>query len=112
MTPALGLAGRPYPFESIHEDIAREASELGVVHVDLLEAVRDWDRARLWAHPTDPHPSVELHALAGERLAEALLPLLGGTIGTSTHSLAPGDGGKTLAPEQKVQGSPRDGFRP
>lgn len=72
MTPALRGPGTPYPFEALHRELAAEAEKLDVPLLDLEGAVRDWPPDRLWAHPTDPHPSIAFHRLAGHLVADAL----------------------------------------
>ncbi len=68
MTP--GLSGDPasYPFGFVHEHLDHLAERLAIPHVDLYPSVASWAKDRVWVHPTDPHPSPELHALAAEKL--------------------------------------------
>lgn len=73
MTP--GMAGDPtrYPFGFVRDHLAALAPRVGVPLVDLYPDVASWPRQRLWVHPTDPHPSPELHALAATQLVEPVL---------------------------------------
>lgn len=73
MTP--GMSGDParYPFGFVHEHLAAAAAKLGVPVVDVHPAIASWPRERVWTHPTDPHPSPEVHALAAQALAERIL---------------------------------------
>ncbi len=72
MTP--GMSGDParYSFGFVHEHLAAMAAKLGVPLVEVYPAIESWPRERVWAHPTDPHPSAELHALAADALAERI----------------------------------------
>lgn len=73
MTP--GMSGDPtrYPFGFVRDHLAGLVSRLGVPLVDLYPDVATWPRERLWVHPTDPHPSTGLHALAANKLVEPVL---------------------------------------
>lgn len=73
MTP--GMSGDParYAFGFVRDHLAALVPPLAVPLVDLYPDVASWPRERLWIHPTDPHPSPELHALAASKLVEPVL---------------------------------------
>jgi hypothetical protein len=62
-----------YPFAAIHAQVGRVAEDAGALFVDLLPTFRGSSAPELWVHPTDQHPNDRAHALAAERLVEALI---------------------------------------
>ena len=73
MTP--GMSGDPdrYPFGFVHEHLAAALAKLRVPLVETYPTIASWPRERVWAHPTDPHPSAELYALAASQLVEPVI---------------------------------------
>jgi GDSL-like lipase/acylhydrolase family protein len=70
----VGLDGR-YPFEGVHQEIARFCLRSGIPERDLLPAMRGRAPASLWVHPVDLHPNEIAHHLAAEELAPAVRAL-------------------------------------
>lgn len=69
------IEGR-YAYNYLHNRVLAACREEGIVCVDLRRTfARDADYRRLWTSPLDPHPSPLAHALAAERLLEALGPV-------------------------------------
>jgi GDSL-like Lipase/Acylhydrolase family len=64
-----------YPFEPVHETIARFCLEAGIPYHDLLPALRGRESASLWVHPVDRHPNEVAQRLAAESLLPAVLKL-------------------------------------
>jgi lysophospholipase L1-like esterase len=62
-----------YPLAEIHDHIAREVRAAGVTLVDLLPLLEDRSARSLWVHPTDHHPNEEVHAIAGDAIANVLV---------------------------------------
>jgi GDSL-like lipase/acylhydrolase family protein len=61
--------------------IRQTAADEQVPFVDLLEAVKDQDSAKLWVTPPDPHPN----GYANKLYAEYLFPLLRQLLPTTDH---------------------------
>jgi hypothetical protein len=70
----VGLDGR-YPFEGVHETIARFCLRSGIPERDLLPALRGRAPTSLWVHPVDLHPNEIAHHLAAAELAPVVKAL-------------------------------------
>gem|GEM_PF-5100909 len=64
-----GLQG-DYPFHGIHSKIHSALDDAGIPYVDLLEPFQEEASrgTQLWAHPTDHHPSAQMHAVAADQM--------------------------------------------
>lgn len=65
------LDGR-YPFEDIHERVAALCARNGLPSMDLLPSLKGPALEPLWHHPSDHHPSAELHRRTAELVFEKL----------------------------------------
>jgi lysophospholipase L1-like esterase len=63
---------RAYPFQPIHDTIARFCLQSGVAHHDLLPVFLGQPSDLFWVHPVDRHPNEIAHRMA----AEDLLPMV------------------------------------
>jgi hypothetical protein len=63
---------RAYPFQPIHDTIARFCLQSGVAHHDLLPVFVGQRSEQFWVHPVDRHPNEIAHRMA----AEDLLPMV------------------------------------
>ncbi len=63
---------RAYPFQPIHDTIARFCLQSGVAHHDLLPVFAGQRSEQFWVHPVDRHPNEIAHRMA----AEDLLPMV------------------------------------
>jgi lysophospholipase L1-like esterase len=63
---------RDYPFDFIHNAIAKISSDLGFNYVDLLPAFAGQDAKEFWSMLGDPHPNATGHKL----MADILYPVL------------------------------------
>ena len=68
-----GLQG-DYPFDAVHTQIHTALTEAEIPYVDLLGAFTQAAATDtpLWAHPTDHHPSKELHTVAAGELLKLI----------------------------------------
>jgi len=67
---------RGYPFEAVHDRIARFCLGAGIAHHDLLPAFRGRPGEELWVHPVDHHPNERAHLRAAQALAPVVERLL------------------------------------
>ena len=72
MFPVLVDLDDSYPFAAIHEQVGTVVQDAGGIFVDLLPALKGKDARTLWVHPTDQHPNEQVHAIAGELVAQRL----------------------------------------
>jgi lysophospholipase L1-like esterase len=70
--PVLWKLGGHYPFADQHAMVRAECARLGCESLDLWPVYRGRSASALWAHPTDPHPNREAHALAALAIADHL----------------------------------------
>ena len=71
--PSMDDLGPDYPYTAIHLNIARRVIAAGLPVLDLLEPLRTVDPAvPRWAHPSDHHPSPEMHDLAAKAIVAHL----------------------------------------
>ena len=63
---------RAYPFDPIHDEVARFCLQAGIPHHDLLPLFRGRPSASFWVHPVDRHPN----EIAQRMAAEDLLPVV------------------------------------
>jgi lysophospholipase L1-like esterase len=63
---------RGYPFQPVHDVIARFCLESGIPHHDLLPVFLGRKSDSFWVHPVDRHPNDVAHRMA----AEELLPVV------------------------------------
>ena len=61
-----------YPYDEIHQRLARFCAKLGVPFHDLLVPLRGASARSLWAHPHDHHPNATCHGIVGAWLAERM----------------------------------------
>jgi lysophospholipase L1-like esterase len=84
-----------YPFHEAHSKVAAASRAAGVPFFDLLPvyARQGRDGRSWWVGPSESHPSVEAHRLAGQALAHELerLELLPDPATLPRTSVAPGD---------------------
>ena len=64
-----------YPFNDVHETIARFCLGAGIAQRDLLPVLRQRPTESLWVHPVDMHPNEVAHGLAAEALVGPVLDL-------------------------------------
>jgi lysophospholipase L1-like esterase len=74
--PLLVHLDRGYPFEEVHQTVARFSAEAGIAFTDLRDALRGEPTESLWVHPVDLHPNETAHRLAAEALAPVVRSLL------------------------------------
>ena len=76
--PILHQLDDSHPFLPEYRTVLERVRAAGGEALDLFPAFAGQDAPALWVHPTDQHPNELAHALAAERLAERLAPLVQG----------------------------------
>ena len=66
---------RGYPFQPIHETIARFCLQSGIAHHDLLPVFVGQRSDSFWVHPVDRHPNEIAQSMAAEDLLPAVKKL-------------------------------------
>jgi lysophospholipase L1-like esterase len=59
-----------YPLKPLHTLVRNHCSTASIPFLDLLDAFRGMNHARLWVHPTDQHPNAQADRIAAQALAE------------------------------------------
>ena len=94
--PFLDALGPEYPFQFAHDELAAWWKELGVPHLDLMPALKEFRPRALTVSAFDAHPNELAHSVAAEKiegfLAEQIPP--------SKSTL---DAGKASSPEGKAK---------
>ena len=67
--PVLYQLDDSYPFLPIHAMIQQEVASANGICIDLFPLLKGRDAAKLWVHPTDPHPNEIVHAVVAEAIA-------------------------------------------
>ena len=57
-----------YPLAHIHNLMAKKASDMGYIFIDMYPALADLKPREIWAMPGDPHPNALGHQLMAERM--------------------------------------------
>lgn len=74
--PLLAFLGPDYPADEIHHQMANFFKDNGAEVIDLLDYLKGKNDKELWASQFDSHPNEFVHALAAQKLFEAVIPLL------------------------------------
>lgn len=77
--PMFTRLDRDYPFEDLHRKVAGACTDVGIAHLDLLDAFRGRSAETYWVHPVDHHPNRLVHGEATRRIIDFLREL--GVIG-------------------------------